>query len=118
MTGIDIAWSIAMVALMMLLGLGAMMIAAAFVTPAVLPPPVGSLRHGMDAVIEPLIFLGGLVIGEFIALLLISSITRRFLDPGVHERWVLQFENGKANVSPLLRRVSYYMFQFIRAKDK
>ncbi|MGO9994852.1 MAG: hypothetical protein ACLPTF_20390 [Steroidobacteraceae bacterium] len=109
MTGIDIAWSIAMVALMMLLGLGAMIVAAAFIAPAVLPPAVGSVRHGTDAVIELLILLGGLVIGQFIALLLIGFVTPKVLGrkcPPTMGAAVREWEGEF--LSAVFRRVGYY----------
>jgi hypothetical protein len=64
----------------MVCGIGGLMLAATYVTPKFL--------------------LGGLVVGELVALIMIGGATRRFLDPAVHRRWVEQFENGRTKVSP------------------
>lgn len=80
MTGIDIAWSIAMVSLNMTRGIGGLMLSAIH--------------------FKPKFLLVGFGLGKLITLLVIGVATRRFLDPAVHRRWVEQFEGGRAKASP------------------
>jgi len=106
LTVTDIAWSVLFLVLLLVLMGGAMFIAAAYVTPALLGSPNYVPREGMVKVTEAAVLFGGMGVGIAAALAAIAVLSRRFVSMATHQRWVLQLEGGAAPLSPLVRWLS------------
>lgn len=82
-----------------------MFIAADYITPLLLHTPNSIARHGFASFLELAILMGGFTLGVFISIAVFAMLTRLFLSAKDHQRWVAQFENGKARLPFLTRKI-------------
>lgn len=119
MTGVDILWSVGMVLIIIVLGCDAMLLAALFIGPLLLPAAAsGESLHGWAALEEGAILIGSLLVGQVVALAVIGGLARRYLRPDVHQRWVEQFENSQSRLPAPYRWIASYFIRIARPPDR
>jgi hypothetical protein len=113
MTVGDVGWTLLFLALLLPLMSGAMILAVAYLTPAILGSPNSLPRQGLEALVEFALLFGGMGVGMLVSLLLFFFLTCRFLGAETRLRWQLQFEGGAANMSPLHRALGRFVMKHL-----
>ena len=89
----DKLWALAFGAVLLIFGPGAMFVAAAYVTPALLGTPNSAPRQGLQTLAEGAILFGGLFLGMAVAFGIMIVAARCFMTAETYNRWQKQDED-------------------------
>ena len=117
MTLEDFGWTAGWLLLLIVCGAGLMLVAAVFLVPAILGIPNSAPRDGVQTAIEFTIVIGSLLVGEALAMAILSTLSRSFVTPETYERWVKQFSHGADSWPYLLRRLGTFMLKRMEPKE-
>src|SRR5687768_7099048 len=113
-SAIDKLWSVLFGLIVVVVGPGCMFLAAAYLTPALVGPPIGGSRHGIAALVEFVALFCGLFVGLFVATQIIASLTRRYADAATQARWEQDFQQSIASAPAPLRHFMQFINRLAR----
>lgn len=99
----DALWNIAFSGIAFVLGLGSMFLGAAYLTPALVGPPVRGSRDGFSGFVEAVVLFGSLFFGLFIAMRTIALLSKHLVHPSTISRLDAKFEQSAASMPRPIR---------------
>ena len=111
---VDKLWSLLFSLIIVVVGPGSMFLAAAYLTPALVGPPVDGSRHGAAQIVEFVTLFGGLFVGLLIAARICAFLTKRFVEAATSTRWDQQFQQSIASMPIPLRVAMQFISRLAR----
>jgi hypothetical protein len=113
----DLPWLVVTLVTCLVLMIGSMFLAAAYLTPWLLGVPNNAPRQGLAKIVEPLVLFGGIVFGAACAIGLLSLLWRNFLPQETYDRWAQQFQ-AQASLMPWpVRKVGECLLRLTRRRS-
>ena len=116
MTSVDVAWAALIIVVLVVCGGGLMFVSAAYIAPAVIGSPNYVPRHGFNSFLDFAIVFVGLLVGNVLALVILSALTRRLLPATAHRRWEQQLANGRDKMAPWMYRFAEMIARLLKPR--